>query len=79
MVHVGYEPSAVLGAHRKLGDNWKMLKWQLAGRMGGRKGANGRATGHSNGHGNDSHIGGANGSGVSQTDLVSADGGLRVL
>jgi hypothetical protein len=29
MVHVGYEPSAVLGAHRKLGDNWKMLKWQL--------------------------------------------------
>jgi hypothetical protein len=34
MVHVGYEPSAVLGAHRKLGDNWKMLTWQLRGKMG---------------------------------------------
>lgn len=30
MVHVGYEPSAVLGANRKLGDNWKLLKWQLS-------------------------------------------------
>ncbi len=29
MVHAGYEPSAVLGADRKLGDNWKMLKWNL--------------------------------------------------
>ncbi|HVB97733.1 MAG TPA: adenosyl-hopene transferase HpnH [Candidatus Dormibacteraeota bacterium] len=29
MVHVGYEPSAVLGAHRRLGDNWKLLKWQM--------------------------------------------------
>ncbi|HVB35161.1 MAG TPA: adenosyl-hopene transferase HpnH [Patescibacteria group bacterium] len=29
MVHVGYEPSAVLGANRHLGDNWKLLKWQL--------------------------------------------------
>jgi hopanoid biosynthesis associated radical SAM protein HpnH len=29
MVHVGYEPSAVLGAQRRLGDNWKLLKWQL--------------------------------------------------
>jgi hopanoid biosynthesis associated radical SAM protein HpnH len=45
MVHVGYEPSAVLGVHRKLGDNWKMLKWQLSGRMGGSNGRNGN--GHS--------------------------------
>jgi hopanoid biosynthesis associated radical SAM protein HpnH len=29
MVHVGYEPSAVLGAKRRLGDNWKLLRWQL--------------------------------------------------
>jgi hopanoid biosynthesis associated radical SAM protein HpnH len=34
MVHVGYEPSAVLGANRKLGDSWKLLSWQLTGRMG---------------------------------------------
>jgi hypothetical protein len=57
MVHVGYEPSAVLGAHRKLGDNWKMLKWQLNGKMGGngrKNGANGRANGH-NGNGANGH------------------------
>jgi hopanoid biosynthesis associated radical SAM protein HpnH len=30
MVHVGYEASAVLGANRKLGDGWKMLKWQIS-------------------------------------------------
>lgn len=43
MVHVGYEPSAVLGANRKLGDNWKLLKWQLgASRNGhGRRNGNG--------------------------------------
>ena len=34
MVHVGYEPSAVLGANRKLGDSWKLLTWQLTGRSG---------------------------------------------
>jgi hopanoid biosynthesis associated radical SAM protein HpnH len=34
MVHVGYEPSAILGANRKLGDSWKLLTWQLTGRMG---------------------------------------------
>ncbi len=58
MVHVGYEPSAVLGAHRKLGDNWKMLSWQMSGKMGGARGkstgksGNGHATGNGNGHGN---------------------------
>jgi len=35
MVHVGYEPSAVLGANRRLGDSWKLLKWQLSGRSAG--------------------------------------------
>ncbi|MDE3137699.1 MAG: adenosyl-hopene transferase HpnH, partial [Acidobacteriota bacterium] len=29
MVHVGYEPSAVLGGNHRLGDSWKMLKWQM--------------------------------------------------
>lgn len=29
MVHVGYEPSAVLGANRRLTDSWKLLRWQL--------------------------------------------------
>jgi len=31
MVHVGYEPSAVLGANRQFGDSWKLLTWQLTG------------------------------------------------
>lgn len=47
MVHVGYEASAVLGGQRKLGDNWKLLKWQLTG-------GNGRArrnAGDANGQG----------------------------
>jgi hopanoid biosynthesis associated radical SAM protein HpnH len=35
MVHVGYEPSAVLGANRTLGDSWKLLTWQLTGRTPG--------------------------------------------
>ncbi len=58
MVHVGYEPSAVLGAHRKLGDNWKMLSWQMSGKMGGARGksagngGNGHSKGNGNGHGN---------------------------
>jgi hopanoid biosynthesis associated radical SAM protein HpnH len=34
MVHVGYEPSAVLGANRRLGDTWKLLKWQLSASSG---------------------------------------------
>lgn len=31
MVHVGYEPSAVLAANRSLSDTWKMFKWQFSG------------------------------------------------
>ena len=34
-MHVGFEPSPVLGAKRHLGDTWKMLKWQFSGHMGG--------------------------------------------
>ncbi len=76
MVHVGYEPSAVLGAHRKLGDNWKMLKWQVSGRMGGaKKAANGSGNGRPNGRNGSS----TSGSGVGPGELVSADGSLRVL
>ena len=58
MVHAGFEPSAVLGANRKLGDNWRMFKWQMSGRMGGANGS--RRNGHgANGNGNGS--GSANG------------------
>ena len=64
MVHAGYEPSAVLGGNRKLGDTWKMLRWQFSGQMGGAKGkANG------NGHGDDSH---ANGNGKAPTHPPAA-------
>jgi hopanoid biosynthesis associated radical SAM protein HpnH len=44
MVHVGYEPSAVLGANRKLRDTWRLLKWQLSGGNNGRGRANGKET-----------------------------------
>src|SRR2546425_13115315 len=80
MVHVGYEPSAVLGAHHKLGDNWKMLKWQLSGRMGGarRESAASGANSHGNGH-NGSHATDDVGRPVDPAELVSPDGSLRVL
>jgi hopanoid biosynthesis associated radical SAM protein HpnH len=63
MVHCGFEPSAVLGGNRKLGDNWRMLRWQFTGKMGGANGkrnsranGNGKGTdGHGYGHGNGSH------------------------
>ena len=83
MVHVGYEPSAVLGAHRKLGDNWKMLTWQLRGKMGGARGKSNGANG--NGHGNGHSNGNGHSSGLSpmapppQEELVTAGGRLRVL
>jgi hopanoid biosynthesis associated radical SAM protein HpnH len=37
MVHVGYEPSAVLGANRRLRDTWRLLKWQLSPGSRGRR------------------------------------------
>jgi hypothetical protein len=53
MVQSGYEPSAVLGGNKKLGDTWKMLKWQLSGRMGGaKKGAKTNGNGHNRANGN---------------------------
>ena len=80
MVHVGYEPSAVLGAHRKLGDNWKMLSWQLRGRMGGARNKSiGRADGSSHGNGHAGEID-SNAPPPSQPEeLISAGGRLRVL
>jgi len=50
MVHAGYEASAVLGGNKKLGDTWKMLRWQFSGRMGGMRGKNGNAHANGNGH-----------------------------
>jgi hopanoid biosynthesis associated radical SAM protein HpnH len=80
MMHVGFEPSAVLGANAKLGDTWKLLTWQLSGKMGGaRSKGNGRGNGngHGNGHGNEV---GPMTPPLSKTDeLLSAEGRLRVL
>jgi hopanoid biosynthesis associated radical SAM protein HpnH len=45
MVHVGYEPSAVLGANRKLRDTWRLLRWQLSGGNKNRRPTNGDETG----------------------------------
>ncbi len=44
MVHVGYEPSAVLGANRRLGDTWRLFKWQLSGGSKSRRRMNGDET-----------------------------------
>jgi hopanoid biosynthesis associated radical SAM protein HpnH len=83
MMHVGFELSAVLGANRRLGDNWQMLKWQLTGKMGGARGRklNGKGKGHPNGNGHNGH-GNGHDSGYTrppEKELVSADGSLRVL
>jgi hopanoid biosynthesis associated radical SAM protein HpnH len=68
MVHVGYEPSAVLSAHRRLGDNWKMLKWQLV--RGTRKPLrSARVHPAANGSGGGSGRGPAAGGGADQTTL----------
>ncbi len=45
MVHVGYEPSAVLGANRSIADSWKLMKWQLSGST--------NSIGRANGYGNE--------------------------
>jgi hypothetical protein len=50
MVQSGYEASAVLGGNSKFGDTWKMLQWQVSGRMGGRKGAPKSKDANGNGH-----------------------------
>ena len=55
MMHVGFEPSPVLGAKRQFGDTWKMLKWQFSGHLGGNRsrGTNSKSKGDGglgNGH-----------------------------
>jgi hopanoid biosynthesis associated radical SAM protein HpnH len=47
MVHVGFEPSAVLGANRTFPDTWKLLKWQLTKPKNGH---NGNGAYYGNGH-----------------------------
>jgi hopanoid biosynthesis associated radical SAM protein HpnH len=84
MVHVGFEPSAVLGAHRKFGDNWKLLKWQLSGQMGGaRRKQDGAGPGPGQGHGNGgnghTHTSELPGPLPVPPNVVSPDGSLRVL
>ena len=76
MMHVGFETTPVLGAKRNMADTWTMLKWQLSGRMGG----------HPEKAGTFDPTNGSNGGAStllppppSNTDLVSADGTLRVL
>jgi hypothetical protein len=76
MMHVGFETTPVLGAKRQLGDTWKMLKWQFSGRMGGNPDGNSNS-GPGNGNG---HTGGGTlMPPPPETELVSADGRLRVL
>ena len=81
MMHVGFEPSAVLGGNAKLGDTWKLLSWQLGGKLGGARGsgkaANGGANGHSNGNGQSN--GHTAATPLAAEELVSSDGRLRVL
>ena len=78
MMHVGFEPSPVLGAKRQFGDTWKMLKWQFSGQMGG----NAAAVRIPNASGDG---GFGNGHGTlpppppRTEELVSSDGRLRVL
>lgn len=85
MMHVGFEPSAVLGGGAKFGDTWKLLSWQLGGKLGGARGkvqpaSNGPSKGSSN------TPSGGNGDGgktplapAAQEELVSSEGRLRVL
>jgi hypothetical protein len=72
MMHVGFEPSPILGAKRQLGDTWKMLKWQFSGKLGGnrREINDGRDDGY--GPGKNTPM-------PPPPDLVSSDGRLRVL
>jgi len=93
MVHVGFEPSAVLGAHRKLGDNWKLLSWQLSGKMGGASRRAGTGNGDGNGNGHGASHGHGHGKGPASdgqasglqawppppADVLGPDGSLRVL
>jgi len=83
MVHVGFEPSAVLGANSKFGDNWKLLSWQLSGKMGGAGRRFDAGNGAGNGHGGSQGGGRATpwqaGGSPPAGELVAPDGSLRVL
>jgi hopanoid biosynthesis associated radical SAM protein HpnH len=82
MVHVGFETTPVLGAHPRLGDTWRMFKWQLSGKLGGRRFVN-ESSGKRPGSG---HGGGLEGPGPSRppgnfiptNELGSQDRTLRV-
>ncbi len=77
MVHAGYEASAVLGGNKKLGDTWKMLRWQVAGRMGAVNGklyqgnGNGRAHSNGNGHSNGKSHSNGNGNGHAHDESMA--------
>ncbi len=86
MMHVGFEPSGVLGAHAKLGDTWKLLSWQMSGKLGGARGKDKSGNGRANGNGHGPSVGNGNGHSTPlpvapppEQDLISADGRLRVL
>jgi hypothetical protein len=34
MCDSGYETAAIIGTNAKVGDTWKMLAWQLRGKLG---------------------------------------------
>jgi hypothetical protein len=77
MMHVGFETTPVLGAKRNLGDTWKMLKWQLSGKMGGHPEKSATYNGPTSGQ-----TGGSIATLMPpppSSDLVSPDGRLRVL
>ncbi|HYA96639.1 MAG TPA: adenosyl-hopene transferase HpnH [Methylomirabilota bacterium] len=82
MMHVGFEPSSVLGGNAKLGDTWKLLSWQFGGRMGGARGRGKASNGHGNGNGagnGHSHASAVPLAPSAQEELISSDGRLRVL
>jgi len=65
MVHVGFETTPVLGAHPKLGDTWRMFKWQMSGKMGGHRFVD------KNGVGRNASAGTGNGQGNGQANPPS--------
>jgi hopanoid biosynthesis associated radical SAM protein HpnH len=81
MVHVGFEASAVLGARRTFGDNWKMFKWQMTGKMGGSGSAGRRNANGPSGQNGGGHAGGTDRAHEHPVpaEVVAPDGSLRVL
>ena len=75
-MHVGFEPSPVLGAKRKFGDTWKMLKWQFSAATWAAMAAHGRIRSKAWRFRDTAWYAHAT---ASAEDLVSSDGRLRVL